>query len=407
MTIYFGNKSHNIIFGNIPIEKMGGNKLTYSMYGDNIPVVLEDEFIIKVYSNSTTIFLTNKGRLFGCGRNNNSELGLNNIDIVSTITLIAENVKDFEASTYMVTYIDNNNALWFSGNCSSLSMCYVFTKIAENVAKIIIFNDSLRYISLNHNVYKFVNVFESELVVENVIDYIYLGGGNEFYINLNNELYKKGNTNPYGQLGTGHFNDTIPSFIKEAENVHSFYSEGTRSLYLTNDGNLYVAGYNSDGSLGNGTTSDIASFTKVAENVKKVSHMYGTTMYINNNNELLLSGSNDFGEQGSGNTLKVTRFTKRADNVKDCITSGNTSWYITLDKELYGTGRNQFANQGDGTTVDVKTFTKHADNVDTVYCENTCTCYLSEGKLYRCGRNSYSQQGGTTASTFTEIELPK
>lgn len=39
MPVYFGNKSHNIIFGTNPIEKMGGDKLTYSMYGENIPIV--------------------------------------------------------------------------------------------------------------------------------------------------------------------------------------------------------------------------------------------------------------------------------------------------------------------------------------------------------------------------------
>jgi len=39
MPVYFGNKSHDIMIGKDPIEKMGGNKLTYSMYGDNIPII--------------------------------------------------------------------------------------------------------------------------------------------------------------------------------------------------------------------------------------------------------------------------------------------------------------------------------------------------------------------------------
>lgn len=47
MPVYFGNKSHNIIFGTSPIEKMGGDKLTYSMYGDNIPVKQSSTDLVK------------------------------------------------------------------------------------------------------------------------------------------------------------------------------------------------------------------------------------------------------------------------------------------------------------------------------------------------------------------------
>lgn len=39
MPVYFKNTSHDIIFGESPIEKMGGNKITFSMYGDEIPVI--------------------------------------------------------------------------------------------------------------------------------------------------------------------------------------------------------------------------------------------------------------------------------------------------------------------------------------------------------------------------------
>ena len=35
MPIYLNNKSYDLAFGSTPIEKMGGNQLTYSMYGEN------------------------------------------------------------------------------------------------------------------------------------------------------------------------------------------------------------------------------------------------------------------------------------------------------------------------------------------------------------------------------------
>lgn len=38
MPIYLKNKSYALTIGNTSIEKMGGNKVTYSMYGENVPL---------------------------------------------------------------------------------------------------------------------------------------------------------------------------------------------------------------------------------------------------------------------------------------------------------------------------------------------------------------------------------
>lgn len=43
MPVYFKNTSHSIMIGKDPIEKMGGEeKVTFSMYGENIPVAPEN-----------------------------------------------------------------------------------------------------------------------------------------------------------------------------------------------------------------------------------------------------------------------------------------------------------------------------------------------------------------------------
>ena len=91
MPVYFGNKSHNIIFGTNPIEKMGGNKLTYSMYGDNIPSIVND--IIDIYTNSDDVFvLKSNGDLWAVGRNQYGTLGLGHEESQYTLVKIAENV---------------------------------------------------------------------------------------------------------------------------------------------------------------------------------------------------------------------------------------------------------------------------------------------------------------------------
>lgn len=53
MPVYFKNISSDIVFGTNPIEKMGGSKLTYSMYGDNIPTIsTEKSFIQPIFVDS-------------------------------------------------------------------------------------------------------------------------------------------------------------------------------------------------------------------------------------------------------------------------------------------------------------------------------------------------------------------
>ncbi len=91
MPILFRQTSHDIAFGRSPIEKMGGdNIVTYSMYGETPPLVLEDgEIIAKVkISRYTTWYLTDKGNLYGAGWNKYGQQGNGTTEDVLTFTKV-------------------------------------------------------------------------------------------------------------------------------------------------------------------------------------------------------------------------------------------------------------------------------------------------------------------------------
>lgn len=174
MPVIIRNKSYDIALGHSPIEKMGGdNVVTYSMYGDEIPLILEDgEVIVKVIKSMqyNLIYLTDKGNLYGAG--NSMPLGLGT-EFTTEITLIASNVKDFITYSNVTFYINNNNELYGCGyntqgeqGSGDKKNVLTFTKRAENVK---------------------------------LFSFDYLAS---LYINHNNELYVCGN-NYFGQLGTG------------------------------------------------------------------------------------------------------------------------------------------------------------------------------------------------------------
>jgi alpha-tubulin suppressor-like RCC1 family protein len=390
MPVIIRNKSYDITFGHSPIEKMGGdNIVTYSMYGDEIPLVLEDgEQIIKIKSeDAVTWYLTDKGNLYGTGINTKGQQGTGDTTKVTTFTKRASNVRDFDCSDRATWYIDNNNDLYGCGLNSygqqgdgTQNDVLIFTKRAENVKKV----RSTK------------------------------GTYNTFYLTNDGLLYGCG-YGAYGALGNG--TSFLTKFSKRASNVKDFECSPHyyATWYLTNDGDLYGTGTNYEGQQGSGNTTQVNYFTKRASNVKEFKLGVETTWYIDNDNNLYGCGENGYFQQGAGLTSKdVTKFTKRADNVKKVIIVDNgidsvATWYITNNGDLYGCGWNGYGNHGSNSRVNVYYFTKRASNVKDAYPTPSNTYYITnDDELYGCGYNSHGELGtmdGTVDSTYGKSVL--
>jgi alpha-tubulin suppressor-like RCC1 family protein len=145
-------------------------------------------------------------------------------------------------------------------------------------------------------------------------------------------------------------------------------------LALTEDGEVYGAGSNTNGQLGNGTTSDTTlSPTKfiLPAGVKAVDiyntssgsfdSPYNNSYVIGDNGRVYGTGSNDFGQLGDGTT--VDRSTPVAMNVIDGTTiqaqqiqaGFGTAVILTTDQTVYTVGNNGHGQLGDGTTTSSST----------------------------------------------------
>jgi len=426
--IIINNNEYTVNTGSTKIEynSMGGGTVAYSMYGDDIPLIVipETDTLVSITSAmDTTFYLLSNGDLYGCGSNSSNQMGeptyyeegeeyIENT-YFPTFTKRASNVKAFYNSSDSLVYIDNNNDAYSSINKNAVSSYEHYTKIASNVKKI------------EGKMYSCI-----------------------CYLDNNNNLYGCG-YNSSGQLGQGHKN-SIANFIKLAENVKDFEIYSSAVMYLTLSGDLYCAGNNFTttfakymsnikefyvgnsffcvnnnndlygrgqngwGQLGQGnTTTPISSFVKVASNIKMLgidnTVNSNTTAYIDSNNDLYMCGMGRDGQLGNGVIVdKNTTPIKVASNVKYVVSNINCSFYIDNNNDLYGTGKNPNGQLGLGNTSQVNTFTKLASNVD--FCKASLRTLLYKikdtNKFYLAGINTSGQIGtgsyGGNVTTFFE-----
>jgi alpha-tubulin suppressor-like RCC1 family protein len=266
-----------------------------------------------------------------------------------------------------------------------------------------------------------------------------------FAVTKGGNLWVSGGNN-YGQLGTDSTTNvsiwekiSIAGFSGHVVSVVSNGGGQTYNAYaITDDGNLWVTGYNSNYVLGTGTESQIEEWTKIeveglSGHVRKVSafnspgfgprQAYAVTDDLN----LFVTG---IIESGSGNpfgfsvTSPVTKWTKVIDmniagHVSDIFSvmhyGGHTSAFVITDRsDLYVTGHNSWGQLGLGHSNPVFDWTKVeaegvAGNVGFVTGgANGGTFLITHlGDLFVAGRNSGGQLGvGDTAErkSWTKIE---
>lgn len=203
----------------------------------------------------------------------------------------------------------------------------------------------------------------------------------------------------------------LPTPIKIATNVKQAAMSPQAGAYLTNDGKLWVMGYEGDlkyfsevrQALANqtrgATRNDVTRPLKVMEGVKKI--VAGLHLLIlQENGDLFGAGDNHWGELGHAQMISDPLLIDQG--VTDVFIGTGMTFYLKNDGELYSCGRNIWGELGFGKLLEVEGHPADisptvrmnipsqliATDVQSVHSEGYSTLLLkTDGKLYMLGKN--------------------
>lgn len=228
--------------------------------------------------------------------------------------------------------------------------------------------------------------------------------------------------NGYWQLGNGTTSNTLtpiqvvmPAGVTVASIYTNFVSGGIFSFFIGSDGNVYGAGIDSSGNLGDGTTNTTnvpVRFILPAGVTGKSVTMGSATYVVGSDGNIYAAGNCDVGQLGDGSSGSGCY---KSTPVRVQLPAGETSanvvttdykdaLFLTTSGKVYGVGENGNGQLGAGNT------TMHATPVqfgtlgnsgqpkavDVVTDGVSAWVRASDGNVYSAGYNFFGQLGTTT-----------
>ena len=331
----------------------------------------------------SSFILKNDSTLWGCGKGNYGQLGLNSSTY--TFTQITGDIKSVYCGKYYTLILKNNGTLWGCGRndygqlgLGDTADRIAFTQIASDVKS------------------------------------AYCGEDHTIMLKNDGTLWGCGD-NRFGQLGLGDKDNrrTFTQITANSDNIKLIYCGEDYTIALKKDGTLWGCGLNNCGQLGLGDTIYRYTFTQITTNandVKSICSFYADTFILKNDGTLWGCGRNDFNQLGLGDTIQRNIFVQITNDVKSVNSGQQHIIMLKNDNTLWGYGINGAGQLGLGDTTQRNTLTQittNVDNVKSIYCGYSHTLILkSDGTLWVCGDNSNGQlglSGNRTITTFTQI----
>jgi len=348
----------------------------------NIPSEVSEMII----NDNSAWYLSKNGEVYANGKNTSGRLGVSGTSDILNVTKlnIPSEVKIHKiingSSTY---YLGTNGDVYVSGyngsgqlglghknSVTTVQKSDFLTSIDFTSTSDMVSN--LGFISKDGNVYsmnlKNIELIDfkemsSELKIKKIID--------NYYITENGEVYVSG-YNYYGQLGTG---DTKTVYaltkikIPGDAKIKDIFSSSSSVWYIDEEGSVYVSGNNEDGRLGTGDKNNVLNVSKINipnnAQIKKIFFKTGysplSVWYLDEDGKVYVSGGNTNNFLGMGEEKYITNVTQIEElegGIKEIVHNGSSVLYLDEDGNVYGSGSNTNGILGMGDDQTITRVTK-------------------------------------------------
>ena len=176
------------------------------------------------------------------------------------------------------------------------------------------------------------------------------------------------------------------------------------TVFLKADGTLWATGSNSNGELGDGTTTGRSTPEQVASGVAQVSAGNNYTMFIKTDGTLWAMGSNSAGQLGIGSTVDshVPVQVPGATGVVAVAAGNQATLFLTSGGNLWAMGDDSEGELGDSGTASQTSpvlVTANVASIATSMYKNASFWVDNAGALWAVGDNSLGELGdGSTVN---------
>jgi len=224
------------------------------------------------------------------------------------------------------------------------------------------------------------------------------GVDHSLYVTTSGDLYAMG-SNTHGQLGTSSYT-TTPMLV--ATGVKAVAAGDYFSLYLKTDGTLYGMGQNSSGQLGQGDTTNRGTPALIATGVSTMAAGAAHSAFVTTEGYLMTMGYNASGQLGYSvaDTTTPQRVAGLIQAATQVACGFGYTVFLKSDGTLWGMGDLSDGALGVGRRAESNTFTpvKIAHYVRALAAKNDLTAILTRGDAALPGRRVTIQTPPQTAT---------